>query len=271
MTALDLHPRAGIPATLETESLALRFGTGVSVAESEQRTADALRSVLLHPDAVPPHQMLYTLYRGITPSPAAAEESARRGLVFVALVLRPGTIGDELARTRGHVNSPAPGTRVAYPEVHEIWHGQGLLYLQCGAEPDAAQETVTVRLGPGDKAVVAPGWASLLVNVGTEPLVVGSWRSVDCVLQHDALAALGGMAHYLLPGDSPDAIACVPNPRYGEGFPAPRAAAARELTDFGLTRDEPMLTSFRRNPDFLRFMQRPQDYADVWAELYGDV
>jgi hypothetical protein len=29
-----------------------------------------------------------------------------------------------------------------------------------------------------------------------------------------------------------------------------------------------MLTAFRQNPDFLRFMMRPQDYESVWANLY---
>ncbi len=266
--AIDLRPRAGIPVFLHPDSLSLHFGPEVPAMEAEKREAGELRPVLLQPEAAAPDELLYSVYRGIIPSPAAGEELVQRGLIYVALALRPGTIGPELSRTRGHINSPAPGTPVAYPEVHEIWHGHGLLYLQCGATRDAAQETVVVPMSPGDKAVVAPGWASLLVNVDTEPLVVGTWRSIDCILQHDALALLGGMAHYIQAGDRPGAYTFTPNPHYGEAIGAPRLAEMQDIKDFGLLKEEPMLTSFRRNPDYLRFMQRPQDFADVWPALY---
>jgi oxalate decarboxylase/phosphoglucose isomerase-like protein (cupin superfamily) len=265
----DLHPFAGINVELDASTLSLRFSPEVSVEAEERRRSTELRTLLCDPSHSADDDTLYTLYRRIAPTPESQEEIVRRGLVYTALALRPGTIGPkELARTRGHGNSSAPGTSTAYPEVHEIWHGHGLLYLQNGVTEDAGRETVVTPLVPGDKAVVAPGWASLLVNIGETPLVVGSWRSEDCILQLDALASLGGMAHFILKGNTPGSWQAEPNARYGADVTAPRTVTSHDIAAFGLKKEEPMLTAFRRNPDFLRFMLRPQDYETVWTSLY---
>jgi oxalate decarboxylase/phosphoglucose isomerase-like protein (cupin superfamily) len=265
----DLHPFAGINAGLDASTLSLRFSPEVSVEAEERRKSTELRTLLCDPESSAADDTLYTLYRRIAPTPESREEIVRRGLVYTALALRPGTIGtQELARTRGHGNSSAPGTSIAYPEVHEVWHGHGLLYLQNGVTSDAGRETVVTPLVPGDKAVVAPGWASLLVNIGDTPLVVGSWRSEDCILQLDALADLGGMAHFILKGDTQGSWQAEPNGRYGTDVLPPRVVTSQDIAAFGLKKDEPMLTAFRRNPDFLRFMFRPQDYESVWTSLY---
>ena len=254
---------------LDASTLSLRFSPEVSVEAEERRKSTELRTLLCDPNHSAADDTLYTLYRRIAPTPESREEIARRGLIYTALALRAGTIGpQELARTRGHGNSAAPGTSVAYPEVHEIWHGHGLLYLQNGVTSDAGRETVITPLFPGDKAVVAPGWASLLVNVGETPLVVGSWRSEDCILQLETLAELGGMAHFILKGDTAGSWAAEPNARYGPDVHTPRTVTAQDIAAFGLRKEEPMLTAFRRNPDFLRFMLRPQDYENVWTSLY---
>lgn len=269
---IDLHPFAGINTKLDTSTLSLQFSPEVSVEAEERRKSTDLRTLLCDPSHSATDDTLYTLYRRVAPTPESREEIVRRGLIYTALVLRPGTIGPhELARTRGHGNSSAPGTSIAYPEVHEVWHGHGLLYLQNGITAEAGRETVVTPLFPGDKAVVAPGWASLLVNVGETPLVMGSWRSEDCILQLDALASLGGMAHFLLKGDGIDDWIAEPNARYGTDIPPPRIVTSHDIAAFGLKKEEPMLTAFRRNPDFLRFMMRPQDYESVWATLYRGV
>jgi glucose-6-phosphate isomerase len=268
----DLHPFAGINVELVASALSLRFSPEISVEAEERRKSTDLRTLLCDPSHSDSHDTLYTLYRRIAPTPESRDEIVRRGLVYTALALRPGTIGpQELARTRGHGNSSAPGTSIAYPEVHEVWHGRGLLYLQNGVTTDAGRETVVTPLAPGDKAVVAPGWASLLVNIGDTPLVVGSWRSEDCILQLDALAELGGMAHFILKGDAAGSWRAEPNTRYGGDIPPPRIVTSHDISAFGLKKDEPMLTAFRRNPDFLRFMNRPQDYENVWSTLYRGV
>lgn len=253
---------------VEERTLTLRFGPGVTASAPLRRTSADLRPVLLRPEAAREDDALYTLYPSIAPQ-EGADEMQRRGLTYVAMAVRAGTIGPEWARTLGHINSSAAHTSVGYPEVREVWQGRALLYLQKGIAPEV-EDTAFMELGPGDKAVVAPGWASLIANIGDGPLVVGSWRAADLKTQQDALFALGGMAHFVLAdkGAAPG-FRFEPNTHY-RSVAVPRRLSAHDITDFGLTRDEPMLTTFRRNPDFLRFMLRPQDYDHAWSRLYRE-
>ena len=265
---VNLHFRAGLNALLHPETLRIEWGPDVSAPPGETRTAFDLAPVLCDAPEQSDNALLYVVHRGIAPHETQSEME-QRGVEFATLVMRPGVVsGREWTRTRGHVNSPAPHTRTAFPEVHEVWHGLALLYLQKEAAPDVS-DVVIILLAPGEKAVVAPGWASLLVNVGDTPLVTGSWRTTDCVLEHDALLQLGGMAHCVLQTDPFVLGHCdfALNPKY-HAAPAPRFVPARELSDFGLKHDEPMLTTFRKNPDFFRFMLRPQDFAHVWSRIY---
>ncbi len=256
------------PVILDAPNLALRFeDAGVQAPSGYARVSSDLQPVLLDSASGRADDAIYTVYRGVAPGDTR-DEIARRGLVYVALVMRPGKIGREWVRTRGHINSHASSTHLAFPEVHEIWQGEAVLYLQCEAARSVS-DVVVMPLKAGDKAVIAPGWASLLVNVGDEPLAFGSWRTSDAHPEYANLEALGGMAHFVLGGDSPGAYELESNPRYRDVV-APRTLAARELPDFGLVGGEPMLTTFRRNPDFLRFMLRPQDFADVWTRLYDE-
>ena len=264
-TPTDLRDRAGMEVTLHAGPL-LAFGSGVAASGLEQRTAAELSSVLYEPETAREQDVIYTVYRGIGPK-ELLPEMERRGLVYVTLAMRPGTIGAEWVRTRGHINPDARATSIAYPEVHEVWYGDALLYLQKETAPDVS-DVVTIPLHPGDKAVVAPGWACLLANVGDTPLVVGTWRTADCVPVTEGLTALGGMAYYVLPGARPAMWTFARNPKYRTAAP-PRTVAPREMPEFGLKPEEPMLMTFHANPDYLRFLTRPQDYAEVWADIYG--
>jgi len=254
--------------SLDAATLSLWFEDGeVQAPPGDSRASSDLRPVLFDPASGRTDDAIYKVYRGVAPDDTK-DEIARRGLVYVALVMRPGKIGAEWVRTRGHVNSHASSTSLAFPEVHEIWQGEAVLYLQSEVARSVS-DVVVMPLRAGDKAVIAPGWASLLVNIGEEPLAFGSWRTSDAQPQYGNLETMGGMAHFVLAGNAPGEYELEPNPRYRD-VAAPRTLAARDLPDFGLVNGEPMLTTFRRNPDFLRFMLRPQDFADVWARLYTE-
>jgi glucose-6-phosphate isomerase len=272
----DLSTRAGLDVSLlrapgggpHAAPPALAWGANVAAPAPETRFVRDLAPVLR--DAArsgDPDSPVYDLHRDAA-TPETRPEIERRGLLFVAVAVRAANLGDEKARTRGHVNSHAARTATVFPEVVEVWHGRALVYLQAKADAEAGGDVATLELAPGDKAVVPPGWASLVVNVGGgEALVYGSWRARECEPQHAALEALGGMAHFILEGSTNYALE--PNERY-RSAPIPRSLFARDFPTLGLLRTEPMFTTFRRNPDVLRFMTRPQDYANVWTTLLND-
>ncbi|MBC8139553.1 MAG: hypothetical protein H8F28_27045 [Fibrella sp.] len=278
MTAIyaDLPPETtGFPSPLGIELAGdttprLHFEPDVHTDAPESRHTTDLLAVAREPDAISKASMpqtLYHVYRNVRTTEAMHEEVTRRGLCYTLMVLRDGTIHDtpEWVRTRGHTNSLAPGTNLPYPEIHELLHGEACLYLQHGVT-DGVDDVVILPLRAGDKAVVAPGWASLLANVGAEPLVVGTWRMGDCHTEHTELVAQGGMAHFLVRGGNGTPL-FEANNRY-KVVPEPRIAAPKELPDWGLTRAEPLLAAFHRSPESLRCLLRPQDFADVWKTLY---
>jgi oxalate decarboxylase/phosphoglucose isomerase-like protein (cupin superfamily) len=267
-----LPAQTGLPTPLtlsQDESGAIRpvFGEGVATAEPvDVRYAQDLSGFLREPGAALPGAALYSVQRGVMPETLSGEME-RRGLRYALTVLRAGTVGRsrEWVRTRGHHNSLAPGTNLPYPEIHEVLHGDGLLYLQHGSVGHPA-DVVILPVSAGDKAVVAPGWASLLVNVGEAPLTIGTWRMDDCHTESGELQPFGGMAHFVLRADT-GTSSLEPNGRY-KAVPEPRRAEPKELPDWGLTRAEPLLAAFHRSPDSLRALLRPQDFADVWKNLY---
>ncbi len=269
----DLSARAGLDVSLGRAENGgpptLVWGPNAAPAPvPDVRRASDLSCVLF--DAAgsgDPDAPVYVLHRDAA-TPETRPEIERRGLLFVAVAVRAENLGEEKARTRGHVNSHAARTAIVFPEVIEVWHGRALVYLQARPDAEAGGDVAAIELAPGDKTVVPPGWASVVVNIGGgDALVYGSWRARECEPQHAALDALGGMAHFVL--DASNGYGLEPNTRY-RSTPIPRILPARDLPMLGLPRTEPMFTTFRRNPDVLRFMTRPQDYANVWTTLLND-
>jgi len=255
-------------------------------SEKELIQAADFRGLLYQPESIHVPDPIYAIYRDIRPE-NLADEIEHRGLRYALAMLRDGTIREteEWVRTRGHITAPAPGTNLRYPEVYEILFGNGLLYLQNGTG-DWVNDTVVIPLSVGDKAVIAPGWASMVINVGARPLIIGAWCVNDAVpaetesggtpmpgesepsqLSGPAeLLERGGMAHYVL-RDTEGLPYYVANPKY-TNVPMPRTILPKEMPDWGLSRATPLLTAFHENPDYFRFLLRPQDYETVWKALY---
>ena len=247
----------------------LRFARDVRTDLEDDRWTTDLSDLSSDPEAVRRARAVpvYTVYRQVKPIGGIADEIVRHGLLYNLLVMRGGVLPGtpEYFRSRGHSNSVAPGTNLPYPEIHEVITGEAWLYLQSNAT-DAPEDTVKMPLHAGQKAIVAPGWASLLVNISEKPLVVGTWRMADCRTEHEALEALGGMAHFVLKGDN-NKPTCEANPRY-KTVPVPRTASPHDFPDFGLSDKEPLLAAFHRSPESLRCLLRPQDFTNTWKTLY---
>ncbi|MBC8140935.1 MAG: hypothetical protein H7Y38_05785 [Armatimonadetes bacterium] len=247
----------------------LRFERDVRTDVADDRWTTDLADVAREPDTLrrARAEPVYTVYRRVLPGGGVSREIERHGLTYNLLVMRGGTLpgATEYVRNRGHANSVAPGTSLPYPEIHELLTGEAWLYLQHGTT-DTPTDTVVIPLRAGQKAIIAPGFASLIVNVGDKPLVVGTWRMNDCETRHDELEALGGMAHFVLKGGDGKPF-CEANERY-KTVPVPRTALPHVLPDFGLSEGEPLLSAFHRSPESLRCLLRPQDFADTWKTLY---
>jgi glucose-6-phosphate isomerase, archaeal len=92
------------------------------------------------------------VYRVVTAPGGLAE-----GLGLAVTTIEPGSVGDELFMTRGHVH------RDSAAETYVCTEGVGGLLLSDG---DRAE---WIELGRGDVAPIPPGRAHRTVNVGREP------------------------------------------------------------------------------------------------------
>lgn len=271
----ELMPETtGLPSPIGVELQSgikphLRFSRDIRTTVEDDRWTTDIADVCREPDTVrrARAEPLYTVYRKVEPATGITAEMERHGLIYNLLIMRGGTVTGtpEYVRNRGHANSVAPGTSLPYPEIHEILTGEAWLYLQEGTS-DTPADTVILPLHAGQKAIIAPGWASLLANVGEKPLVVGTWRMAECETRYDALETLGGMAHFMLKGDDGKPF-CEANEQY-RTVPVPRTAKSHIFPDFGLSESEPLLSAFHRSPESLRCLLRPQDFMNTWKTLY---
>lgn len=251
----DLHSISGLDLRLDEAHLSLLFGDDVVHPDGELRRLSETQATLWDTDSTGPDH-LYTIYMDI----AAREDLPalrNQGLLYGSVVYNHGTLGRELLRSQGHVHSEKPRVGLRHSEVYEFWTGRGYVYLQRECAPVVTQAYL-VPVGPGDKVVVPFGWVHLTINAGDDVLSFGAWCARDNALEYGALRALGGPAHFVLPGGE-----IVPNPRY-ESVPAVTHVRPSDLPLLGIPTDRPIYTSWRERPALFDFLPNPESVGDIW-------
>lgn len=141
------------------------------------KSAKNLKAVLMDPHVKPIDNPYYLI----------SEDS---NLIYV---LTPGLNGVEFNKTIGFIGN-YPGITI----YHCLW-GQGLLILQRNDEEGEAKEFKVMSLSPGKQAGVPAGWASVLVNVGKNFLVVLESGSAEEKQDNiEPLIEKRGLAYYVV-------------------------------------------------------------------------
>jgi len=259
---IDLGDIAGLPVTLDPETLTLDFGPGITTDPLAQRRIEDIRQMLPDPAASGPDP-LYSIYMDVRVPELAAALNAR-GLAYGAVVDSPGQIGDEYVRSQGHIHSSPPGSDVPYLEIYEFWYGSGAVYLQDAARPEVT-DVVLVEVRAGDKLIIPPGWVHVVVNSGPTPLAFGALYAIEAELLYEPLRAMNGTAWAVL-ADGTFAA----NPRYIDP-PPPARTQAREYPAFGISRAKPLLTTFAGNQEIYDYVVDPEHHPDVWTTVIRDL
>lgn len=105
-------------------------------------------------------------------------------LVIGTSTVHPGTVGDELAMTRGHLHAKADRA-----EMYHCLSGNGVLLLET-----VDGDSRAVPLGAGEAVHVPGHWVHRSVNVGTEPFVTLFCYAADAGQDYDLIARAGGMS-----------------------------------------------------------------------------
>ncbi|MFS8570396.1 MAG: glucose-6-phosphate isomerase family protein [Thermaerobacter sp.] len=253
---MDLTPRLGFTAFLDEASCRLQGGGQWTPGPPDVRALEAMRPVLADPAAQGPAE-LYFMYRGA--GPAAPQAGARRrGLRYDLTVLRPGLVGREYVKTFGHEHPAAPDG-IAYPELYQVAAGRAWFILQ------DRRTVLVIAAGPGDCALIPPGFGHVTVNVGPGPLVLANWVDGGFTSLYDGYRQRRGAAVYVEAGSGGPVLRS--NPAYHPA-PAVRWGAPTPPDLVGLQEPgEPIFTAVCRDPDRFAYLCRPAAAAALWARL----
>lgn len=248
----------------------MSFGPEMRMPQYSTRELDALRPVLLDPDADGP-EIMYWMYRNCgRPEHAGLKEA--HALRYDLTVFRPLTVGREFLKTSGHFHPLIPGQRVSYPEVYEIVSGEALYVMQKVEDYSAApgeivvEDVIVARVGAGKKIVMPPGYGHVTINVSDDPLVMSNWVSDRFSSFYRVVEDMRGFAWYAVSdGGEPD---FVENTNYKQGVPQVRWAEISEAPELGLVWDKPLYQSCVDDPGAFEFLNDPAPFEElIWSHL----
>jgi glucose-6-phosphate isomerase len=267
---VDLSEVAGMPLKFDERTCHVSFGKGMRRPSYDTRELDALRPVLMDPDAVGP-EVVYWMYRNCGRLVDAALLEAY-DLRYDVSAFVSARFGPEYMKTSGHYHPDIPGQRIAYPEVYEIIYGEALYVLQkvadYGAPPARVQveDIIIARVRAGQKAIMPPGYGHVTVNTLDRPLVMSNWVSDRFSSFYGSVEECQGFAQYVVERDGEPAY--VKNERYKRDLPEIRFAQVQEVPELGVTWDTPLYQACAEAPERFEFLNDPGKYEqEIWSGL----
>lgn len=258
----SLERQSGLPLTFDPVTYRIGTPADVAIGAVSERTARDL-APFLAPDSAVGVGVAYTVYRNIA---RRGDQAAigRAKLRYDITVIPPGSFGGpqrEFFRTAGHYHPEKPGTGVAYPEVYEVIAGRAYWLIQRPAadDPTTIETIYVIEAGPGEKAVILPGFGHVSVNPFPKPLVTANWVSDAFAYDYESFRRLRGGAYWV--GEEGGAIAFTPNPNY-RAVPELRKLQPREVSTFGLARSRPLYAS-AADLEALAFLSAPERFAET--------
>ena len=186
------------------------------------------------------------------------------GLLFGVVAYAAGRLGREPVRSQGHVHSISRYSGWSTPEIFEIWQGRAVIVMQERTEDDPGR-CFAVSAGPGDRAVVPPGWAHAVISADArQPLVFGAWCVRDYGFVYDGVRAHGGLAWFPVL-DAAGAITWSPNPRYRTREIVHRPA--RTYAELGLAAEIPLYGHLDCRREAVEWVVHPERLSDVWLRF----
>lgn len=262
----SLERATGLPLSFDPVTATLRWPAEIHVEETSVRTFAEMQPFLADPHAHSDRGTIYTVYRNVGRASDLATIQAA-SLRYDITIMPPGVFAGnrakEFFKTAGHYHLAKPHTDVAYPEAYEVLAGRAYWLIQRPdpGNDDRIKEAYLVEVGPGEKALIPPGFGHVAINAYPEPLVLANWISAAVQYDYDAYRARRGAAYWAFAGPEPESAMFDANPRY-RGTPDLRKLVPKESPAFGLDRKTPLYNLIR---DFskLRFVSDPEDFTHL--------
>lgn len=260
----SLERQSGLPIAFDPGAAAIHRSPSVVGGEENVRTAAEMREYVSEPSAHPTRETVYAVYRNLA-RPPDASAIAQAKLRYDITVIKPGFfIGErkEFFRTAGHYHPVKAETGIAYPEVYEVISGRAYWLLQRPHAQDRArlEEIYLVEAGPGEKAVMLPGFGHISVNVHSEPLILSNWINDTFRYDYEPYQRFRGGGYWVVER-ALDLIEFEKNPHYRE-VPELTKLRPREVPEFGLLKSRPAY-SLASELAKLRFLSAPEEFLSL--------
>ncbi|HDH41519.1 MAG TPA: glucose-6-phosphate isomerase [Candidatus Altiarchaeales archaeon] len=234
----------------------LRFGD--SIIEPDIRMLSDMKEVIYDREWLKGAQdvELYYMYRGLALNDRDREILRRERLRYDITVIPPYNLGNEFVKTAGHYHPRVSGTDLSYTEIYEVLEGKAHYLLQ-RLEKDGIMDVVLVRAEKGDKVVIPPNYGHITINPSEKELRMANFVSDRFSSVYEPIREKGGGAYFELIDGS-----FIRNKNYGK-LPDLRFLRAKDLKEFGIEKSREMY-SLIETPERLRFLDRPQDFTDLF-------
>lgn len=198
---------------------------------------------------------LYYMYRNLYRNSSEHEIISKHNLSYDITVIPPRMLGREYVKTAGHYHPHVPGIKLSYTEVYQVLEGKATYLLQ-KQEGDRITDVMVYNAEKGDCVLIPPGYGHITINATGETLKMANWVYRDFSSIYDTIKELSGGAYYLL------VDGFVRNDHY-QHVPPIRFMDVIDYPELGLVSGKDMY-ELVNDISRLGFLERPQDYAEVF-------
>ena len=211
---LDLSDVAGLDVSFDSETGRLMLGHDIVEVEPVAKKTEALKTVLLDPDGQGPEEMFYA-YRGVMRKADLAMLESH-DLRHDIIVIPPGKVGKEYAKTTGHGHATLPGSPHTYSEIYFVL--QGTAHYLCqkirhgdGGKPEVL-DAFCIVANAGDVVFIPSDYDHFTINASDGILIVGNWAGTNYTQTYDTIGTCQGACYYLV--DEGGTLKAQPNEHY---------------------------------------------------------
>ncbi len=189
------------------------------------------------------------------------DELKTRMLLYGIVAYAGGRLGQEPARSQGHVHAIAQHSGWSPPEVFEVLLGRAIIYAQRSVEDDPGI-CVAVTAGVGDKVVVPPGWAHCVINADPgQRMVFAAWCDRQYGFVYDGVRRHGGLAWFPVLDDA-NRIEWKRNSSY-----APSQLGSHDARAYPELELRPSLSLYKQfveEPESMMYVSEPSRKESLW-------
>ena len=261
----SLERQTGLPLAFNPITDSLHLADGIICDIVSVRTAAQMTEYIGESGVMASDGTIYSVWRNI----ARQEDEARLRLSHLRYditVLKTGHFTGqkkEFFRTAGHYHPVKPGTGIAYPEVFEVISGRACWLLQRPAANDNGNidEIYAVEAGPGEKAVILPGFGHISINAGAEPLIMANWVGDTFQYDYDPWRKFRGGGWRAVERPGGNGMEFTKNGNYSR-VPELKKLRPKEVPEFGLVKSRP-LYSLAAEIKKLDFLNSPENFMHI--------